>query len=226
MTLHGPKPSVEAPASLRPQMQNYHHLPKIDTTSSELSRRSVQGVLVLPTTANTAGKCHDAVLKSQKIDRALLKDSKWKSLELPKDLGLPLQFIKWPTSTGGANYNHLVQVLSINFDCSNVDTLEEFYDADSGETPYPPIRGGAMLVREDHEDLTEKEVKALALFIDTQLETLIKFGGGRWRHKTVTEFRDFWGKLNQKLEESGAFLAFEKELEGLGVKVEDKEGKE
>ena len=157
----------------------------------------IQGVLVSPQAANSVSHCHDAVLANEKISSDLIEDTAWKDLALPKVLGLPLTFVRWPTPTRDANYNHLVQVMSIDADPSSPD------DA-FGKTAFPPILSGVMLVRSHGVPLKEKHVEVLAQYADPYLKELIEVGGERSKHKISDEIQ----KLGREIEAKVSPVAF------------------
>ena len=216
MTFFLSKPASQG--AVAPDMTPHSAQP-VPTPSPKPSQRpilDVKGVLVSPQPANTIGQCHDSMLKCQKFDASLLKDSAWKTLPLPELLGLPLQFVKWPSPKGGVNYNHLIQVLSIDADCSH--PAEKLEESGFGQTAYLPICGGIMIVREDANALSEKHVEALAVYVDTYLEELFRFGGGRWKHKTLSEVRELQGKIAANVRPEG-FAAFWKHHQTMKIKA-------
>ncbi|KAK3721886.1 hypothetical protein LTR37_002702 [Vermiconidia calcicola] len=179
----------------------------------------VQGVLVSPKPANTVAQCHDADLDRESIATQLLDDPGWMSLPLPGMLGLPLELIKWPTAMGEVNYNHLIQVLSIDADCSR--SAEKLEEERFGQTSFPPIRGAVMVVREDGKALEEKHIEVLAI----HLMEIIEFGGGKWKHRTVEEVRGLQGRMREKVHQE-AFGEFWEAYKAMKVEagVEEWEG--
>ncbi|KAK3684592.1 hypothetical protein LTR37_020123 [Vermiconidia calcicola] len=180
----------------------------------------VQGVLVSPKPANTVGQCHDADLDREGIATQLLDDPGWMSLPLPGMLGLPLKFIKWPTATGEVNYNHLIQVLSIDTDCSR--SAEKLEEEGFGQTAFPPIRGAVMVVREDGKALEEERVEVLPVYVDTHLMEIIEFGGGKWKYRAVEEVRELQARMRKKVSVE-AFGEFWEEYKAMKVEAGVKE---
>ena len=218
MTPFASKSSLQTAATSGQELHSAQPICRSLPATSVQPKASVQGVLVSSQPANTVARCHDAVLRCQKVDNFLLQDSALGNLLLPKMLGLPLKFVKWPI--GGANYNHLIQVLSI--DVGWLDLYEQLEEIGVGQTPYPPIRGSVMLVREDGQILREKHVEALAVYINNRLTEIIRFGGGRWKHRTMNELRALAKRLAEKLTPE-ALVAFWKSYQTMKVKAGDKD---
>lgn len=191
-------PSPAATSQMGQAQSNSHNdRPRLSPPLRTGPSGITQGVLVTPKSPNTVSQCHDALLSHGKFPLELLKDSAWKDLSLPKQLGLPLRFVEWPTTTPNAEYNHLVQALSIDADISRKP--DHLVDAKFGQTALPSINGPVMLVRADQKPLKEKHIEALAVYLETWLTELVEFGGGSWKGMSVDEIRSFAERMRAML---------------------------